>query len=238
MKRTVSILRHARTRCGHPIPTPPRCASGPWERMAVTSTAMTRKVRWRFSMHAFAKMTHASIRLAQEATMFSKLFAREPLAQSQSKGAGQHSARQATSIPSRATACRRPRGGPTCCSTGRSSDTRIPERRRGADRPPGRAGLRRQHGADRQRPPPHLQGTGRLEQPARPCAGGRLRRQAGQSRAAALGQQPGHGGRVAGRHQGRRGGRQHHATAARGRTRQDRRQGPGVTCAVRQPHCR
>ena len=109
--------------------------------------------------------------------------------------------------------------------------SRIPERRRRADRPPGREGLRRQHGADRQRPAPHLQGAGRLVQPAGACAGGRLRRQARQPRAAALGQQPGHGGGVAGGDQSRRGGRQHHAAAARGRTRQDRRQGAGVARA-------
>jgi 2-aminobenzoate-CoA ligase len=40
-------------------------------------------------------------------------------------------------------------------------------------------GFRRPHRADRQWPPPHLQGTDRLDQPARPRAGRELRRQAG-----------------------------------------------------------
>ena len=49
--------------------------------------------------------------------------------------------------------------------------SRAPQRRRRADRPHGRAGLRRQHRADRQRPPAHLQGAVRLDQPAGACAG-------------------------------------------------------------------
>ena len=57
----------------------------------------------------------------------------------------------------------------------------------------------------------------RLDQPARPCAGRELRRQAGQPRADPLGQQSGDGRLLAGRDQGRRGGGQHHADAARRR---------------------
>ena len=97
--------------------------------------------------------------------------------------------------------------------------SRAPQRRRRADRPHGRAGLRRPHRADRQRPPPHLQGAGRLDQPAGARAGRGLRRQARQPRADPLRQQPGDGGGVAGGDQGRRGGRQHHADAARRRAR-------------------
>ena len=89
----------------------------------------------------------------------------------------------------------------------------------------GRARLRRPHRADRQRPPPHLQGTGRLVESPCPCAGRKLRRQARQPRADPLRQQSGAGRGVAGSHQGRRGRRQHHADVARGRTREDRRQG-------------
>ena len=125
-----------------------------------------------------------------------------------------------TSIPSRATTCRPPSSGPTCCSIGPEFQyPEHPQRRRRADRPHGREGLRRQHRADRQRPPAHLQGAGRLDQPAGARPGGGLRRQARQPRADPLGQQPGDGGGVAGGHQGRRGGRQHHADAARRRAR-------------------
>ena len=69
--------------------------------------------------------------------------------------------------------------------------SRAPQRRRRADRPHGREGLRRQHRADRQRPPPHLQGADRLVEPARARAGRGLRRQARQPRADPLRQQPG-----------------------------------------------
>ena len=65
-----------------------------------------------------------------------------------------------------------------------------------------------------------------------------LRRQARQPRADPLRQQSGDGRGVAGRDQGRRGGRQHHAAAARRRTRQDRRQGRDRAGAHRQPHRR
>ena len=90
---------------------------------------------------------------------------------------------------------------------------------RRADRPHGREGLRRQHRADRQRPAAHLQGAGRLDQPAGARAGRGLRRQARQPRADPLRQQPGHGRLLAGGHQGRRRRRQHHADAARRRAR-------------------
>ena len=97
--------------------------------------------------------------------------------------------------------------------------SRAPQCRRRADRPAGREGFRRPHRADRQWPPPHLQGTVRLDEPARACAGRELRRQAGQPGADPLGQQSGHGRLLAGRDQGRRRGGQHHADAARRRTR-------------------
>ena len=115
---------------------------------------------------------------------------------------------------------------------------RLPERRRRAHRSHGREGLRRQHRADRQRPPAHLQGAHRLVEPPRARSGRGLRRATGQSRAHPVRQQPRHGCGLAGGHQVRRRGRQHHADAACRRTRQDRRQGRDRPGAHRFPHRR
>ena len=127
-------------------------------------------------------------------------------------------------VYARPSAARRPVARPAARSAG-VSVSRVPERRRRADRPDGRARVRRPRRADRQRTPAHLQGAGRLDQPAGARAGRGLRRQAGQPGADPLRQQPGDGGRVAGGDQGRRRGGQHHAAAARRRADHDRRQG-------------
>ena len=103
-------------------------------------------------------------------------------------------------------------------------------------RPHGRARLRRSYRADRTRPAAHLQGTHRLEQSARPCAGRELRRQAGQSGAGPLGEQSRDDRDLARRHQGRRRRRQYDADVARRRTLEDRRQGGDRARALRHPH--
>ena len=99
----------------------------------------------------------------------------------------------------------RGRSGRTCCSTGRSST--IPSastlRVELTDRMVER-GFGDHVGAHRQRPPPHLQGAGRLVEPHGPRPGRGLRRAAGQPRAHPLRQQPGDGRGLAGGHQGRR----------------------------------
>ena len=141
-------------------------------------------------------------------------------------------ARRATSTISRGVICRRRTNGRNSCSTA-IRISRTSQRRRRIDRQAGRKGPRRPHRADRQRPPPHLQGTVGLDEPAGPCAGRELRRQAGQPGADPLRQQPRHGRLLARRHQGRCRRRQHHADAARRRTRQDRRQGGDHDRAVR-----
>ncbi len=107
------------------------------------------------------------------------------------------------------------------------------QRRGRADRPHGRARVRRSRRADRQRPPAHLQGALRLDEPHRPRAGRGLRHQARQPDSGPLRQQSGHGRVLARGDQGRCRGREHDADAARGRARQDRRQGRDRPCALR-----
>ena len=86
------------------------------------------------------------------------------------------------------------------------------------------------------RPAAHLQGTDRLEQSARPCAGRELWREAGQSGAGPLGEQSRDDRDLARRHQGRRRRRQYDADAARRRTGEDRRQGGDRARALRHAH--
>ena len=134
---------------------------------------------------------------------------------------------------------RRSINGRSCFSTGRSS--RYPEYLNAAVELTDRIvekGLGDQCRADRQRPPAHLQGTGRLVEPPCACVGGELRRQARQPRADTLRQQSGAGRGMACGHQGRRRRRQYHADASRRRTDQDRRQGgnrPGADATAASP---
>ncbi|MCY1235058.1 hypothetical protein D9M72_476620 [compost metagenome] len=107
------------------------------------------------------------------------------------------------------------------------------QRRRRIDGCHGRKGFWRPYRADRQRAPANLQGAVRLDEQARPCPRRKLRREAWQPCAHPLGQQSGHGRLLAGGHQGRRRGRQHHADAQSRRTDQDRRQGRGQPDALR-----
>ncbi len=133
-----------------------------------------------------------------------------------------------------ATTCRRRSSGRTCHCAGFDYPDWLNAAVELTDRMV-ETGLRRPYRADRQRAAAHLQGTDRLVEPHRPCAGRGLRREARQPRADPVGQQPGDGRLLAGRDQGGGGGGQHHADAAGGRAGADRRQGArsATRCATR-----
>ena len=142
------------------------------------------------------------------------------------------SARRRMSIRLRATTCRRSEQWPDILLDAGISISRVAQRRRRTDRPTGRARLRRSHRADRQRPPAHLQGAGRLVEPLAHALVENYGIKPGNRILIRSGNNPAHGRGLACGDQGRRGGRQHHADAARRRTDQDRRQGARSALAL------